>query len=321
MNTKLLTKSLYKPVLLEPAKQGANNLKIVSGFASPAMALQHLHDLQAIDSKINIQLVFGMAKHNGIEIAKHRGFIDIQKRFSNFSCFYSYQQTPIHAKVYTWCNDSEPLLCYTGSANYTHNGFKRNLQREVMTQTDAKDGLQFFYDSYGDAINCVDEPAVQEHIALYKSNETHEQEKIGLECVDLPLLSSQTGETHEKAGLNWGQRAGRDHNQAYIPVPRQVAQSTFFPEKDQYFTVLTDDNFSFTARVAQQGRKAIHSSDNNAIIGEYFRKRLGLESGQYITRSHLENYGRTTVAFMKVDDETYIMNFSPHRDAVENESE
>lgn len=323
MNMELLTSRLYNPVLITPATEGADTLRIVSGFASPAMALRHLHDLQNIKHSINIQLVFGMAKHNGIEVATHKSFMDIQGRFFNFSCHYSYEEIPIHAKVYTWCKGDDPILCYTGSANYTQNGFKRSLQREVMTKTSAVDGLQFFYDSYGKAINCTDDPFVKEHIPLFKSDKTHQKERSGLPEVELSLLNSRTKQTHnEGGGLNWGHRGDRNRNEAYIPVPSRIAQTTFFPEKDQYFTVLTaDDDFSFIARIAQANRKAIHSSDNNSIIGKYFRDRLGLDSGQYITRQHLEDYGRTSVKFMRIDDETYVMDFSPHRDGAEQEAD
>lgn len=316
----LLTGNLYKPVLITPAIDGADTLKIVSGFASPAIALKHLHDLREQNKSVSIDLVFGMAKNNGVEMATHKGFMKIQKSVDSFRCHYSYKDTPIHAKVYTWCKGEKPLLCYTGSANYTNNGFRSNLQREVMTQTDAKAGLKFFYDSYDDTVNCVDEPIVQARIALYESDKPRKNKKTKLETVELTLLDSRTGDTHERAGLNWGQRKGRDRDQAYIPVPSQIAKSPFFPPKDEYFTVLTDSGFSFTAKVAQDGRKAIHSSDSNAIIGRYFRERLGVRSEQYVTRRHLENYGRTTVTFTKIDDETYMMDFSPRNDKVEKET-
>ena len=62
--------------------------------------------------------------------------------------------------------------------------------------------------------------------------------------------------------------------------------------------------------VAQEGNKAIHSRVLNAILGRYIRARLGLYNGEYVTKTHLEDYGRTDVIIYKEDDETYHLDFS-----------
>jgi len=54
-------------------------------------------------------------------------------------------------------------------------------------------------------------------------------------------------------------------------------------------------------RVEQQNNKAITTPLNNSLIGEYFRNRIGLPNRGYVTRRDLENYGRTDVAFYKLD--------------------
>ena len=47
------------------------------------------------------------------------------------------------------------------------------------------------------------------------------------------------------------------------------------------------------------------------MLGEYFRNRLDLANGAFITKADLERYGRTDVTFIKVDDEQYFMSFAP----------
>ena len=42
---------------------------------------------------------------------------------------------------------------------------------------------------------------------------------------------------------------------------------------------------------------------------EYFRMRLDLPNGFFITKEHLEQYG-TDVDFYKIDNETYYMDYS-----------
>jgi len=61
---------------------------------------------------------------------------------------------------------------------------------------------------------------------------------------------------------------------------------------------------------AQDGGKGLETTYNNSEIGEYLRARLNLNSGEYVTRQHLNAYGRTDVTFTKIDDETYFMDFS-----------
>ena len=48
----------------------------------------------------------------------------------------------------------------------------------------------------------------------------------------------------------------------------------------------------------------------NGLLGEYFRHRLKLPYGSKVTKLDLLNYGRTDVAFCKIDDETFEMDFS-----------
>lgn len=77
-----------------------------------------------------------------------------------------------------------------------------------------------------------------------------------------------------------------------------------------HFTAITDDRKQLTLRVEQQNDKAITTPERNSDLGEYFRNRLGLPNGAFVTRNDLEAYGRTNVTFYKLDDETYYMDFS-----------
>ena len=63
----------------------------------------------------------------------------------------------------------------------------------------------------------------------------------GLPTVKVSLLTG-SGTVGTRSGLNWGQRPGREPNQAYIPLKVPVYRTDFFPERTIHFTVLTDDN-------------------------------------------------------------------------------
>ena len=130
-----------------------------------------------------------------------------------------------------------------------------------------------------------------------------------IETQTLSLLS-RVGDVGLKSGINWGQRKGRNPNQAYIPLPAKIARSGFFPLNKQHFTVITDDHHQLILRVEQAGDKAITTPLSNAQLGEYFRNRLNLANGAFISKSDLEKYGRSDITFYKLDDEQYYMDFS-----------
>ena len=134
---------------------------------------------------------------------------------------------------------------------------------------------------------------------------------ISEECV-LPLVQTrkEKGEVHKAAGINWGQRAGRNPDQAYIPVPKTVSNSGFFPSRGQHFQIVTDDGDSFMATVAQDGEKAIEIPKDNALLGLYFRNRLGLPSGSFVSTQDLLQYGSNGVKFTRVSPDLYLLDFS-----------
>ena len=120
------------------------------------------------------------------------------------------------------------------------------------------------------------------------------------------------GNVPETSQLNWGQRMGREPNQAYFQLKPEVYKSDFFPVKGIHFSVLTDDGKTLVCTRAQKDERghAIETPHNNSLLGEYIRFRLGLKNGEKVTLQDLLNYGRTTIDFYKVDDESYFMDFS-----------
>jgi hypothetical protein len=128
-------------------------------------------------------------------------------------------------------------------------------------------------------------------------------------------LLDNKGNLPMRSGLNWGQRPEykRDPNQAYIRIPASIRHSGFFPSRKQHFTIITDDGKALDAVIAQDNDKAIETTFDNSLLGSYFRQRLGLPSGAPVTLADLKRYGRTDIDFVKIDGETYYMDFSVRR--------
>ena len=130
--------------------------------------------------------------------------------------------------------------------------------------------------------------------------------------VTLPLTSTKSGIeiVPQRSGLNWGQRPGRNQNQAYIAVPVDVQRSGFFPDRGEPFIIECDDGEKFKCVRSQASGKAIESTTDNSLIGLYFRKRLSVRPGHMITIDHLHKYGRVSVDVRIQNDYLFFLDFS-----------
>jgi len=327
----MIIDNLFREILVDPVSiGGADKLYIVSGYATSAMAFSHLNTIHEINSDISINLIIGMSSQDGLSESNHRGFKNLMENEfpETFKCSYTTNLPSVHSKVYVWCKNNLPLKAFLGSANYTQMAFlKSRIRKEAMTDCSAEKGLNYFntltentiYCTHIDTENLINiyNDKNYRHIKSKKKEGETSQDDIltpksaieGLEHVRVSLITRQ-GKVPDRSGLNWGQRPGREPNQAYLSLSSSVYKTDFFPDRTTHFTVCTDDNKILICTRAQQNSKAIQTPHNNSLIGEYFRRRLGLKSGVKVTIDDLLRYGRTDIDFYKIDNETYFMDFS-----------
>lgn len=312
---------LDKVVFFNPATQDVNRLCILSGYATPNMTSWLIKNISdRLLRPTEITLIVGMIPYDGLSISVHEGFKELLKEklpqnISKLTCSYVYNNAPVHSKIYIWLKDDAPVVAYTGSADFTQNAFSTR-KRENILECDPVIAYNYYKNVENDSIYC-NHAEIEDHIILYPThpildNENNPRDSLSgaeIESVTLSLLA-KSGEVGTRSGLNWGQRKGRNKNQAYIPLPIHIAKSGFFPLSKQHFTVVTDDHHQLILRVEQQFDKAITTPLSNAQLGEYFRSRLGLANGQFVTKQDLDNYGRTDVTFYKLDEEQYYLDFS-----------
>lgn len=320
----MISETLYEEVLVEPAEDGADELLIVSGYASSAMAFHHLESLSEIRADVSIRLLVGMCSTEGLPISSHRGFQKIMgENPEHFSCSYIHSPPPVHSKLYIWRKRGKKTSAFVGSANYTQNAFL-NDQREILAYIPDDDVVDYFDALERNSIFCNHQES-ESLVRIYNDrtyygrrprveptgNVDSVPKDTSVENVIVSLLA-RGGKIHNKGGLNWGQREGRNPNQAYLQLSPDVYRSDFFPLRGLHFTVVTDDSKIFVCTRAQKGAEgqAIETPHNNALLGEYFRSRLGVASGAFVRKEDLEAYGRTSVTFYKFDEENYYMDFS-----------
>ncbi len=318
----MLTEELFESVLIRPVHYfGADTLHVVSGYATAAFMESHVNELVNSGFVISVDLVIGMARKDGISSIQHKAFCEYCDSGEDdhlYRCSYLCEGKPVHSKVYIWCRQQEPVVAFLGSANYTYNGFSGAVGDSVALINPFM-AINYFRTVKQNSIDC--NHAHIDNVVKVFDTEEYTRRARPIVVVDSQLegdekrvklsLLTREGEVHQRSGLNWGQRDGRNANQAYIPIPASIyANSNFFPPREVKFTVMSDDGEIFTVARAQDGGKALHTPYNNAQLGSYFRKRMGLEPGQFVTKDNLLNYGRTHVEFTKLSDEEFIMDFS-----------
>ena len=336
---------LYNPARVEQISP-CNSLKIITAFTDCERISTHMIALsEGIQNGrfvkgLSVEMILGMTK-SSLSQKKHEdicrllGFLNGTKNMPKVSCRYITQGSEVHSKVYLWegkDNKGEiiPKIAFCGSLNYTMNAFYK--RRESVSMCDSFEVYNYYQDLYKDTIDCFD-PDVTNKLknVINNSSDTFVEpdnsekdylvydKETPVDTLEVSLLLSDGSQTGYGSGVNWGIRKNgtrRNANQAYIPYNSRDKKEGFFPDRKNpddkncpMFKVITKDFGSFHMRMAQQGNKAIHSVESNAILGEWIRKRINAPNGGYITKQMLDLYGKTYVTFRKYSDGTYLLDF------------
>lgn len=145
----------------------------------------------------------------------------------------------------------------------------------------------------------------------------------GEDYVILPLYSFNKKRgcfVPEKSGVNQFNAGGRARNEleVYIPVPMALRKifPNFFPSRDVPFTLLLPDGKKLSAKICQDGGKALMSNPNSALGEWILRKVLKKRPWELVTMDDLDRLGFDSICVenMHVIDEKgnrmYKISFS-----------
>lgn len=341
-----ITSDFDEPVLYAPARTKFINpcpsLNIITAFTDCERISTHMIKLSEeiksgrIIKDLSVNILLGMTK-SSLSQKKHEdicrliGFLKKTKGMPKISCRYICQGSEVHSKIYIWSDYNDiPFVSFCGSLNYTMNAFYK--RRESINMCDSDLAFQYYNDLIDDSVDCFDSEATKKIKNVINNDKSSfvepddlekdyysYDEMLPLDTLYVSLLCADGSETGYGSGINWGIRPNgtkRNPNQAYIPYNKKDKKDGFFPDRNNpddencpMFKVITKDFGSFHMRMAQQGNKALHSVESNAIIGEWIRKKIGVPSGGYVTKQMLELYGKTQVMFRKYRDGTYLLDF------------
>lgn len=190
-------------------------------------------------------------------------------------------------------DDTTSISFVDGKNEYLFNRSKTVLMKRFVLPSQYKDV----------PVDIIDDPLTFLDNLFLKGNElVSPQRKVlekGKDYVILPLYSTRTGEVPEKSGLNQWNAGGRarDENELYIPVPKAIHHNypDFFPSRDCPFHLCLPDGKVLSAKICQDGGKALMSNPNKDL-GEWFlRKVMKKVPGEIVTKRDLDIFGIDSV--------------------------
>ena len=164
-----------------------------------------------------------------------------------------------------------------------------------------------------------------EQLLTDKPNDIYRPIIKGFDYVILPLYSTrQNGEVPQKSGLNQWNAGGRarNANEVYIPVPLKIHHlyPNFFPQRDEPFELQLPDGKKLSAKICQEGGKALMSNPNSDLGEWLLRKILKKKEGSLVTKLDLDTFGFDSIMVVnthKVNDEglkIYRLEFAENQD-------
>lgn len=135
------------------------------------------------------------------------------------------------------------------------------------------------------------------------------------ERIILPLYATRKDMKYvpERSGLNQWNAEGRKRSfdEVYVGIPAWIHSRYpgFFPPREEPFDLVLPNRSTMSAKVCQEGSKALMSNPNSDLGEWLLRKVLDLEAGELLTYSKLQKIGIDSVAIYKNNDGTFDIEF------------
>ncbi len=308
----------------------ADELIVISGYVGPN-PVKRLENLP-----LKSTVIYGMYGADGIGERLNNSLVSLNDSLQNTDIIYS--TIPVHSKCYIWKKDTKIKHVLIGSANFSRNGLNTPF-REVLAETTADT-----YNTLNIYLNNILENCIDCHKAKTKTTSLYARDTLGqqnqdvldLNYCEMTLLDPRTGDVPNASGINWGQGevAHTNKNDAYIAIRTSHIKNypLLFPEKQEFpsredprgrkrnndsIEIIWDDGTTMEGllegSVTIDGKiypKQISSFPNKKILGQYIRKRIGVEDEKKIDKSDLQRYGRDNIIVSLQGEGIYYFDFS-----------
>ncbi len=194
-----------------------------------------------------------------------------------------------------WFND--------GRHEYSFNVSKSTLLKRFVTESFLEDfEVKIYENPLKEIKNCFSKT-----IAYNNSLDTI------VATIYLPLYGKNKM-VSSKSGLNQWNASGRTRhsNEIYIPIPAKIHHifPTFFPSRDEPFSLHLPNGKVLSAKVCQDNSKALMSNPNRELGKWLLRDVLELKEGELLTYKKLQTVGIDSVKLDKVDEKNFRISFA-----------
>ena len=136
---------------------------------------------------------------------------------------------------------------------------------------------------------------------------TDEQKFVDERNEIIVSLLNRQGDVPETSRLNMGFSDHFHNHQAAILI--EPPNWSFFPDPQIAFNVTTDDGITLVMKTTGDRSRLLVTVGNYQILSQYLRDRLGISLETRITRTILDDYGRTDITFRKQEGK-YFLDFA-----------
>ena len=331
----MYTENLENLILNRHQENRADELLILGGFIG-------ISPIERISNEIKSTIIYGCMTKSNLNLQQHNKYLSITEASSKEVL---YKKNYNHSKIYCWLTENKVVEIIAGSANFSTSGLNNDFQESLfdVQQKDYDRTFDYLQQALDDCIICNDHKFIpQERAKLNSKVKVNNLDKIldrDPPSARLSLRSSK-GAFHDSA-INIGQKnlsgAHVNINDCYVPIRAALIDSLpeLFPNdgintkvgkgwgKDSKKTkpnaeFLFDDGEVMDISFEQKGPKrpegyiykAFRSFRPNSKLGEYLRKRLGVESGVPFQEKDFEKYGRDHIDLTLLDEGIYYADFS-----------
>ena len=199
-------------------------------------------------------------------------------------------------------DNSSSLSFWVGDDFYSFNKSKSVLMKKFTLPTQYK---EVDVDIIDDPLELLSQLLSKQDIGI---TSTGTSKVKGVDYVILPLysLKGKHKMVPERSGLNqWNARGrARNENEVYIPIPHKIHDyyPDFFPTRDEPFILVLPDGKTLSAKICQDGGKALMSNPNSALGEWVLRKVLKKPVGEIVTMDDLNALGIDSVYIEKTKD-------------------
>ncbi len=316
----------------------ATNVTIASGYTSLDIINTYTSDfIRIANSGGSSRLLLGMAFYEGLSQKKYDALIKLNstlKSYGNVSGVYLTNGRRYHGKVYYFERESESSI-YVGSSNFSSSGTKTNIECTLpVIIPQQKDAIVSFLeelysqeyainiDKAGNIVSTKKKSALSTIQNQWSNLSTYDSRTVSKDNLPRFVFPLSRVVDKQQSNLNVYFGKGRLNRKTGLITPRPWYEIELIADKDlnsqEYypqgdFEAYTDDGYIIPMRTQGDNNKNIRSKNSLQIFGIWLKGKLersgSLKKYEPVTQETLTEYGRDELAFYKMEDGKYYLEF------------